>query len=407
MKLLFVSNGHGEDAIGGHLTRTLFTLDSSLEIEAMPIIGRGMPYERAGVRVLGPRMDLPSGGFTFTSLKLFWNDWNAGMRQMCHDQFWAIRRAQPDAVIVVGDVYALWASLRFTRTDGRKPPVFQYQPLVSVRYREGMSAQDWFDRLNRVTVDGFVSLERHWMRSVNRVYTRDEPSAAWLRDHAVPQAQCVGNLMMDLLEPERDMASILTGQPVVLLLPGSRDDYLFSMPLMLEVVQHLEGVQIMAAFTGDVSRLRLPPNWLWINPTPMECEASADRVAIHAGGVRVPILRDAFAAALHAAQVVIGTTGTANEQAVGLGKPVIGFPTRGPQYLEPFARAQRRLLGPGLILTQPDALEVLAAVRAALTNPEWLEVARHSGLERMGVAGGATKLAREVLEAVQAQKHTS
>ena len=407
MKLLFVSNGHGEDAIGGHLARTFLELDSSLEIEAMPIIGRGMPYERVGVRVLGPRMDLPSGGFTFTSLKLLWADWQAGMRQMCHDQFWAIRRAQPDAVIVVGDVYALWASLRFTRTAGRKPPVFQYQPLVSVRYREGMSAQDRFDRLNRVTVDGFVSLERRWMGSVQCVYTRDEPSAAWLRNHFVPQARCVGNLMMDLLEPERDLAPILTGQPVVLLLPGSRDDYLFSMPLMLEVVQHLEGVQVMAAFTRDVSRVRLPPDWLWINPSTTEREASADRVAIHASGVRVPILRDAFAAALHAAHVVIGTTGTANEQAVGLGKPVVSFPTRGPQYLEPFARAQRRLLGPGLILAQPDALEVLAAVRAALTNPEWLEAARRSGLERMGTAGGATRLAREVLEALQTQKNVS
>jgi uncharacterized protein (TIGR03492 family) len=373
----------------------------------MPVIGRGTPYERARVRVLGPRVDLPSGGFTFTSLKLLLEDWRAGLRQMCHDQFWAIRRSQPDAVIVVGDIYALWATLRFTRRDGCEPSVFQYQPLVSVRYMEGMTAKDRLERLNRVTVDAFIAPERWLMRSCECVYTRDEPSAAHLRNSGVPHARFVGNLMMDLLTPERDLGPILDGRPVLALLPGSRDDHLFSFPLMLLTLERLLEVQAFGAFNIKLERIVLPTGWVWVTPNDLERAMSAEHTALHSSGTRVPILRDAFAAALHAAQAVIGTTGTANEQAVGLGKPVIGFPTRGPQYLEPFARAQRRLLGPGLILTRPDPFEIAAAVHRSLTDTALLETAHRVGPERMGVPGGTLQLAKEVLESLGSQRTPS
>jgi uncharacterized protein (TIGR03492 family) len=404
---LFVSNGHGEDAIGGYLAQTFLELDPTLEIEAMPVIGRGAPYERAGVRVLGPRADLPSGGFTFTSINLLLGDWRAGLRQMCHDQFWAIRGSQPDAVIVVGDIYALWATLRFTRKDGRKPSVFQYQPLVSVRYSMGMTAKDRLDRLNRVTVDAFIAPERWLMKSAERVYTRDEPSAAHLRNMGVPHARFVGNLMMDLLTPELDLEPILDGRPVLALLPGSRDDHLFSFPLMLQALEHAPEVQALGAFHVNLERIPLPTGWSWATPTDLERAVTAERAALHVSGARVPILQDAFAAVLHAAQAVIGTTGTANEQAVGLGKPVIGFPTHGPQYLEPFAKAQQRLLGPGLILTNADAPEIAAAVRQTLTDTALLETALCVGPERMGVPGGALQLAKEVLERIGSQKTPS
>ncbi len=378
----------------------------------MPVIGRGTPYERAGVRVLGPRVDLPSGGFTFTSLKLLLEDWRSGLRQMCHDQFWAIRRAfsqsgGPDAVIVVGDIYALWATLRFTRRDGRKPPVFQYQPLVSVRYSMGMTPKDRLDRLNRVTVDAFIAPERRLMRSNERVYTRDEPSAAHLRKAGVPHARFVGNLMMDLLTPELDLGPILDGRPVVALLPGSRDDHLFSFPLMLQALEDTPEVQALGAFHVNLERIPLPTGWSWVAPNNLERVMSAERAALHSGGTRVPILRDAFAAVLHAAHAVIGTTGTANEQAVGLGKAVIGFPTRGPQYLEPFAKAQQRLLGPGLILVNPDGPEIAAAVRRTLTDTASLETAHRIGPERMGGPGGALRLAKEVLEILETQRTPS
>ena len=55
-----------------------------------------------------------------------------------------------------------------------------------------------------------------------------------------------------------------------------------------------------------------------------------------------------FTEILSSAALVLCTAGTAAEQAVGLGKPVLQLAGRGPQFTAGFAEAQRRLLGPGV-----------------------------------------------------------
>jgi uncharacterized protein (TIGR03492 family) len=394
MKILFVSNGHGEDAIGAFLAKTMLELEPNLEIEALPIVGRGNVYERAGIRVLGPRWSPPSGGFTFTSLDLFLKDWRDGMRQKTHEQHWAIRNAKADAVMIVGDVYALWVTFSFAFKDA-KPRVFQYQPLVSRYYQDGMNTSDKLERSSRVTVDSFVLPERLYMKRVERVFTRDERSAAWLRELGVPHAQFAGNIMMDLLTPELELQSVLDTRPVLALLPGTRNDYLFSLPIMLETAALLPEFQTFAAFSGT---LELPTGWVWTTAKIVDNET---RVALHDSGIRVVMLKHGFAALLQVASVVLGTSGTGNEQAVGLGKPVIGFPTTGPQYLEGFAKAQKRLLGVGLTLSQPDPELLARAVNTAHQDQAFRAQVSQAGLERMGLSGGAKRIALEVLGALK------
>ena len=395
MKLLFVSNGHGEDAIGGRLAREFRRLAPNLELAAVPIVGRGMPYERAGIPVLGPRWELPSGGFTFTSLELLLGDWRDGMYQKTHEQHWAVRNANADAVLVVGDVYALWVTFGFAFKNQKKPRVFQVQPLVSRSYQDHMTAQDRLERANRVTVDSFTAPDRWFMKRVEKIWARDSRTSDWLHELGLPQADFAGNIMMDLLEPECDLTPVLDGRPVLALLPGTRDDYRESLPRMLEVVAHLPEVQAFAAFPGDLNRLELPPGWTWTEPSLLEREASAERTAVHSQ-TRVPVLRNGFAALLHTSQAALGTAGTANEQAVGLGKPTVAFPTNGPQFTGSFARAQKRLLGDGLILVANDTDQIVSGVRQVLT-PEARDAAKRAGLERMGVSGGANKIVLEVL----------
>ncbi len=396
MKILFVSNGHGEDAIGAFLAKTMLELDPDLELEALPIVGRGNVYENAGIPVLGPRWSPPSGGFTFTSLDLFLQDWRDGMRQKTHEQHWAIRNSKPDAVMVVGDLYALWVTFSFA-FQVAKPRVFQYQPLVSRYYQDGMNASDKLERTSRVTVDSFVLPERWYMKQVEKVFTRDERSADWLRELGVPHAKFAGNIMMDLLTPELELQKILDGRPVLALLPGTRKDYLFSLPIMLETAALLPKFQTFAAFSGNLDALELSTGWVW---TTAKIVDNVARVAKHSSGIQVMILENAFAALLHAASVVLGTSGTGNEQAVGLGKPVIGFVTKGPQYLEGFAKAQKRLLGVGLTLSQPDPEILARAVKAAHQDQAFREQVKLTGLERMGLPGGAKRIATEVLNAL-------
>jgi uncharacterized protein (TIGR03492 family) len=387
MKILFVSNGHGEDAIGAFLAKTMLELAPDLEIEAVPIVGRGNVYEQAGIRVLGPRWSPPSGGFTFTSLDLFLKDWRDGMRQKTHEQHWAIRNSRADAVMIVGDVYALWVTFSFAFKDA-KPRVFQYQPLVSRYYQDGMNASDKLERSSRVTVDSFVLPERLYMKRVEKVFTRDERSAAWLRELGVAHAKFAGNIMMDLLTPELELPT--DTRPVVALLPGTRSDYLFSLPIMLETAALLPEFQTIAAFSG---KLELPSTWVWTS-------GNFSRVARHDSGIEVPMLEHGFAALLHAASVVLGTSGTGNEQAVGLGKPVVGFPTQGPQYLEGFAKAQKRLLGAGLTLEQANPENLARAVKTAHQDQNFRTQVKQTGLERMGLPGGAKRIALEILKAL-------
>jgi uncharacterized protein (TIGR03492 family) len=397
MKILFISNGHGEDAIGAFLAKTMLELEPDLEIEALPIVGRGNVYEKAGVRVVGPRWSPPSGGFTFTSLALFQKDWRDGMRQKTHEQHWAARNAKADVVMIVGDVYALWVTFSFAFREA-KPRVFQYQPLVSRYYQDGMNTADKLERSSRVTVDSFVLPERLYMKRVEKVFTRDERSAAWLRELGVPHAKFAGNIMMDLLTPELELQPMLDGRPVLALLPGTRNDYLFSLPIMLETAALLPEFQCFAAFSGNLDTLELPTGWVWTTAKPVD---NAARVAKHSSGIEVAMLENAFAALLHAASVVLGTSGTGNEQAVGLGKPVIGFPTTGPQYLEGFAKAQKRLLGAGLTLEQPRPENLARAVQTAHQDQNFREQVKQAGLERMGLPGGAKRIALEILVALR------
>ncbi len=397
MKILFVSNGHGEDAIGAFLAKTMLELQPDLEIEAVPIVGRGNVYEKAGINVLGPRWNPPSGGFTFTSLDLFLKDWRDGMRQKTHEQHWAIRNAKADVVMIVGDIYALWVTFSFAFKEA-KPRVFQYQPLVSRYYQDGMNAGDKLERTSRVTVDSFVLPERLYMKRAEKVFTRDERSAAWLRELGVPHAKFLGNIMMDLLTPELELQTVLDARPVLALLPGTRNDYLFSFPIMLETVALLPEFQSFAAFSGNLDALELPTGWVW---TTGKIVDNLTRVAKHSSGIEVPIFEHGFAALLQAARVVLGTSGTGNEQAVGLGKPVIGFPTTGPQYLEGFAKAQKRLLGLGLTLIQPDPEILARAVQAAHQDQAFRAQVAQAGLERMGLPGGAKRIALEVLSALK------
>ncbi len=397
MKILFISNGHGEDAIGARLALELRTLEPDWTLEALPIVGRGNAYEQAGVRVIGPRWAMPSGGFTFTSLKWLLKDWRAGMYAQTHAQHWAARNARPDVVIVVGDVYALWVTFSFACRDV-KSPIYQVQPLVSRYYQDGMTAQTKASRISRVTVDSFTLPERWYMKRVRQVFARDARTAEWLHELGVPQATFQGNVMMDLLTPELELAPVLDGRPALALLPGTRDDDRYSLPIMLETAALLPELQAFAASPNNLVRLELPHGWSWVVPTAFEAAASADVVGLHVSGARVPILRAAFAALLHHATVALGTAGTGNEQAVGLGVPVVGFVTKGPQFTNSFAQAQQRLLGAGLRLESPDPVQLAAAVRIGATDPAWRTATRAAGLERMGTAGAARRVMQSLLE---------
>lgn len=376
-KLLIVSNGHGEDFIAARLAEALRERLPALQMQAFPLVGLGGQLERAGVTLVGPRRRLPSDGFTLHDPQLLWRDLRAGLVGLTVRQAAFLRRMEADAVLVVGDVYAqLHASLV-------RAPRRVLQPLVSVHHLSG----DGGTPPLRYFMERFRRPELFLLRRADRVYSRDAATADFLRSRGVRGATYLGNPMMDGLEA----APLIDhpGVPVVGLLPGSRDQAGASVGLMIAALERLPRVLGLVAWTHE----GVPPpapGWEREAPTVAGVEA-----AWRAGERRLWWVRGRFPAVLAAADAVLGTAGTANEQAVGLGLPVVAFEVP-PSYGADYLRNQARLLADGLLISEPHAEAVAAQLQLALHDEEVRRRARVAGAERMGGPGASAALADDL-----------
>jgi uncharacterized protein (TIGR03492 family) len=97
----------------------------------------------------------------------------------------------------------------------------------------------------------------------------------------------------------------------------------------------------------------------------------------------------------------------ANEQAVGLGKPVVTFPGKGPQITRRFLQAQKRLLGEPLMIADSEAGAVAAQVLSVLHDSMQLEYLKQEGSKRMGTPGAARRIARALGEMLNERQSAS
>jgi uncharacterized protein (TIGR03492 family) len=105
------------------------------------------------------------------------------------------------------------------------------------------------------------------------------------------------------------------------------------------------------------------------------------------------LTQQAFAECLRRSDLAIAMAGTATEQFVGLGKPAIAIPGKGPQYTVKFAQQQGRLLGMSLILvSKPE--EVAFKILKILRNPDFWQSILENGPRRMGLPGASSRIAR-------------
>lgn len=388
-EVLIISAGNAEDLIGATLAQHL-----NAEVLALPLVGQGRRYEGVAKAILGPRNPMPSGGFPFNSLDNLMADLRAGFIRDSLEQ-WRVssqigKRVQ--AIAVVGDAYALGVGVLAHRSS--RAALFHLQPQISRYYWGERSTWERLKQFNQFGAEDYLWYERWMHRYVQAVFVRDKPSEARAHQLGMSKARFVGSMAMDTLgPPERDLSPWLDGRPVLALLPGTRGDVLFSLPLMLEAASQLPETQALVAWAGDFQNLPLPEGW------GLQVQDAQTAVA-GSGQHRVWLLRGAFSAILHVGQVAIGTAGTANEQAAGMGLPVVSFPTRGPQYLLPNALRQARLLGRALALVEAHPDVVAEAVRARLLEGPLRAAAQQDGYERNGPRGALPQIARTLHRAL-------
>jgi len=175
--------------------------------------------------------------------------------------------------------------------------------------------------------------------------------------------------------------------PVVALLPGSRDDAYINLGALADCLEQLSRA-LAPSRQGLVGLVPLAPGldreralavlaergWTRQVPAgpspaaPAGGHDSAGTITVEKGAARLRIAWGMFGDVLLAADLVIGLAGTANEQAAGLGKPVVVFPGPGIQFNPRFLKAQKRLLGDAVAVAPPDPAAVAAEAAAILAD---------------------------------------
>src|SRR5690606_21491486 len=106
-------------------------------------------------------------------------------------------------------------------------------------------------------------------------------------------------------------------------------------------------------------------------------------------------------AILRECHLVVGLAGTANEQAAGLGKPVVAFPGPGFQATETFLTDQRRLLGEAVSVAPPQPQEGAREVCRIASDPDRYRRMSEAGKAAMGRAGAAERMAAQIVNALR------
>ncbi len=370
MRVLLVSNGYGEDAMGAVLGRTLRNLGAA--VSAYPLVGTGHAYQQHALPLLDPRRTLPTAGFGFrTGVRAAWQDLRAGWVRLTLAQRRILRRrrGQQELVVAVGDVFCLWMAA------AADPGNVVYVPTAKSEYNDPHRALE-------------LALVR-WLARLS--FPRDEVTATRYRRAGLP-AEYLGNLMMDCLEFTGESFEIPPGAPVVLLLPGSRQDAPKNCASLCAVAEVVADTKPDAHFLVAVSPT--------VDPAELArgCGGTLEEDWLNREGVRLRMTRQ-FGDAVLQASVVVGMAGTAHEQAAGLGKPVVAYPGGGLQFTSKFLRLQARLLGDAVVAV-PGPQEAARWVVWLLEDPEERLRRGRVGQERMGPPGAAARMARRLLAGV-------
>lgn len=414
MRLLCLSNGHGEDAIALRILLELQQLSPTLEMAALPIAGEGQAYLRHGIPLVGPAKQMPSGGFIYMDGRQLARDLQSGLLRLTLSQLQAVRTwaQQGDGLILaVGDIVPLlfgwWSGAAYAFVGTAKSDYY-------LRDEQGvLPRQSWFERFESAWGSVYLPWERWLMRQprCKSVFPRDRLTSVILKRYGIP-AFDLGNPMMDGLEPtgidfqqavQPEFQSSNVRPLTFVLLPGSRDPEAYqNWQLIMQAVAVLVATfkQQPLLFLGAIAPT------LDFGPLRQSLERQGwrDRLAAEPGfpGVTftqrhaVLVLTSDFNDCLHQADIGIAMAGTATEQFVGLGKPAITMPGLGPQFTTAFAEAQSRLLGPSILFVdRPEG--VVGAVQSLLQDPDRLQLIHENGRRRLGEAGAALRIAKSVL----------
>ncbi len=397
-KLLVISNGHGEDVIAIKIIGQLQALAPSLEIKALPLVGEGHGYQRRGIPLLGPAKTLPSGGFLNMDAREFWRDLRGGLLGLTSAQYQAIAvwSRTGGTILAVGDIVPLglaWLSgLDYAFVGTAKSDYY-------LRDHQGWLASA---TLGDQWLGSVYYPWEQWLMKYRRclaVFPRDRLTHQTLQTQGI-KSYDLGNPMMDGLVPENEVY----GQEslTLLLLPGSRlPEATQNWKLILEALDEIlakpffPSLRVLAAIAPSLpldSFIQGLEENHW-STSPVD---DPQGKAFKKGQTDLILGQHFYPEFLHQAQAAIAMAGTATEQFVGLGKPVVSIIGKGPQFNRTFARRQTHLLGESVTLVEHPK-QVAETLAILLQDSPKLERLAMNGRQRLGPPGAALRIAQTLL----------
>ena len=410
MRLLCLSNGHGEDVIAVKILQQLQKQsEEKLDIYALPLVGEGRAYTQLDIPIIGDAKTMPSGGFIYMDSKQAINDIKSGLLKLTASQYKAIKNwaEYRGKILAVGDIIPLlfaWLSgLNYAFVGTAKSEYY-------IRDEEGiLPRQKLTEKLESYTGSVYLPWERFLMldHRCKGVFARDKLTTDILHQWYIP-AHDFGNPMMDDIKLDLPAKNDEENRFLTItLLPGSRSPEAYeNWQLILKSVQSVKGefpgqnVVFVAAIASnlDLSILQdFAEKSGWEKGKEQTILTDEKAIIYHQQKASLIISQNAYAECLNLGDFAIAMAGTATEQFIGLGKAAIGIPGQGPQYNYKFAEAQNRLLGPSLILVhEPE--KVGGVIKSLLGDPDRLQLIAENGKKRMGLPGSAAKIAAYLLE---------
>jgi uncharacterized protein (TIGR03492 family) len=399
VEILCISNGHGEDQIAVAICLELEKL--SISTLALPMVGTGHAYRSARIPIVEEvAQDMPSGGFVRMDGRHLWGDMRQGLAGLTGKQLrfawqWSKQsRYNSRLILAVGDIVPLlfaWLPSVFGGCD------FAFLATAKSEYY-------WRDRNG--TLPGmrkpfggsiFYPWERSLMRSrhCKAAFVRDCLTADTLNKSFGMSVLHLGNPMMDGLEPKGLDFNLKEDEWIITLLPGSRppeayENWLCLLTAAQSVARTIANkILFLAAIASaldleQLEQILIKKGWTKI-----------DELTFQQGITHLQLVLKGFGDCLHACHLGLAMAGTATEQAIGLGKPIIAITGKGPQFTSKFAQEQACLLGSSLVLVKKPE-KAGEAMTEILNDPDFFQMAIANGLERMGRPGAAKRIAEHI-----------
>jgi uncharacterized protein (TIGR03492 family) len=376
--------------MAAHIAKKIQVQDSDYTVAGFPTVGPGKSYRAVGIELAGRGTDLPSEGFV-RSLKIFVKDVRNGF---FNKTFTLGRRLGEesnnfDYLVLVGDPYLLLFASLFTR----------HKPERKIFI--GVQQSEWYESLKPFKLH-YSFVERVWMRWLsNVIYVRDEKTKDYLHKKGMRNVRCCGNPMMDCFEIHPE--PILPREAEFIgVLPGSKQEAYDNLGVIFRIIENLNNRGHVYHYAIALSpQLAVDKVVGQFSLKPLDTKTRGEE-ALYTSYTRddlsskIILSQKIFGDILNESVGFIGASGTGNEQAAGMGKPVFGFWGSGPQITQKFMRAQKRLLGKSLILSPPDPGLVTEKIEEVMHNAASLQEIAVNGTMRMAGKGSGERMAREI-----------